>query len=137
MISQEYWLKKTGYEKSNYDCFEQYFLVTIADNLPKSDELKDAGFADGEYKMLNDKNQIVEAGKIYKKDMISLWTFYYYDQNVKIESNYTQNKPTDEKYLKLNGELFSGEFVYFDNENGIKEERKNQKRITKRQNGLH
>jgi predicted adenine nucleotide alpha hydrolase (AANH) superfamily ATPase len=56
--------------------------------------------------------------------MIGLWTFYYYDQNVKIEYNYSKNKQTNEKYLKLNGELYSGEFIYYDNENGVKEERK-------------
>jgi hypothetical protein len=97
------------------------FLVIISD-MPKSDEIE--GYADGEYKMLNANNQPLVTGKLYKNDMIGLWTFYYYDQNVKIESNYVSNQQMDEKYLKLNGELFSGEFVYYDNKNGIKEERK-------------
>jgi len=120
-ISQEYWVKKTNYENISHDYFEQMFLVIISD-MPKSDEIE--GYADGEYKMLNANNQPLVTGKLYKNDMIGLWTFYYYDQNVKIESNYVSNQQMDEKYLKLNGELFSGEFVYYDNKNGIKEERK-------------
>lgn len=120
-ISLEYWVKKRSSEKINYDCFEQIFLITIAD-IPKSDEIE--GYTDGEYKKNNANNQPLVTGKLYKNEMIGLWTFYYYDQNVKIESYYTQSRQTDEKYLKLNGELFSGEFVYYDNESGIREERK-------------
>lgn len=120
-ISQEYWLKKSNNEKINHDCFEQMFWVTTSD-LPKNDEIE--GYADGEHKRFNANNQPIVTGKLHKKDMIGLWTFYYYDQNVKIQSNYAQSKQTDEKYLKLNGGLYSGTFVHYDNENGIKEERK-------------
>ena len=116
--SQEYWVMK---EKDiDHNWFELIFLIAIDNEL--SDGTK--GHKDGEFKLFNSNNQPIVTGKYYKEDRIGLWTFYYYDQNVKIESNFTQDKRTDEKYLNLNGELFSGEFVYFDNDNEIKEERK-------------
>jgi len=116
--SQEYWVKK---EKDiDHNCFENTFLLAI--NPKFSDGT--TGYKDGEFKLFNSTNQPIVTGKYYKKDRIGLWIFYYYDQNVKIESNFVQDKRTDEKYLNLNGELFSGEFIYNDEENGIKEERK-------------
>lgn len=115
--SQEYWVKKE--EEINHNFFELIFGLSVG-------KLSDGttGYKDGEFKLFNSDSQPIVTGKFYKEDRIGLWTFYYYDQNVKIESNYTQDKRTDEKYLKLNGELFSGEFIYNDEENGIKEERK-------------
>jgi antitoxin component YwqK of YwqJK toxin-antitoxin module len=116
--SQEYWVKK---EKDiDHNWFELNFLIAIEKTF--SDETK--GHKEGEFRLFNSNNQPIVTGKFYKEDRIGLWTFYYYDQNVKIESNFTADKRVDEKYLNLNGGLFSGEFVYFDNDNGIKEERK-------------
>lgn len=116
--SQEYWVKK---EKDiDHNWFELTFLLAI--NPKFSDGT--TGYKDGEFKLFNSTNQPIVTGKYYKKDRIGFWTFYYYDQNVKIESNFVQDERIDEKYLTLNGELFSGEFIYFDDENGIKEERK-------------
>lgn len=117
-VSQEYWIKK---EKDiDHNWFELTFLLAIN---PKSSDGNN-GYKDGEFKLFNTTSQPVVTGKYYKKDKIGLWTFYYYNQNVKIESNFAQDKLTDENYLTQNEELFSGEFVYFDDENGIKEVRK-------------
>lgn len=115
---QEYWLKKD--KEIDHHWFELTFLIAIDKKLSDGT----IGYKDGEFKLFNSNNQPFITGKYYKEDRIGLWTFYYYDQKVKIESNFTQDKRTDEKYLTLNGEPFSGEFVYYDNENGIKEERK-------------
>lgn len=115
--SQEYWVKKE--DEINHHFFELIFGLSTG-------KLSDGttGYADGEFKIFNSNNQPIVTGKYFKKDKIGLWAFYYYDQKVKIESNFAQDKRIDEKYLTLNGELFSGEFIYFDDENGIKEERK-------------
>ncbi|MEZ4841924.1 MAG: hypothetical protein R2821_10570 [Flavobacteriaceae bacterium] len=115
--SQEYWIKKE--KEIDHSWFELTFAMSVG---KYSDGT--TGYKDGEFKLFNSTNQPIVIGKYYKKDKIGLWTFYYYDQNVKIESNFTQDKRTDEKYLTLNGDLFSGEFIYNDEENGIKEERK-------------
>lgn len=115
---QEYWLKKD--KEIDHHWFELTFLIAIDKKLSDGT----TGYKDGEFKLFNSNNQPFITGKYYKEDRIGLWTFYYYDQKVKIESNFTQDKRADEKYLTLNGEPFSGEFIYYDNENGIKEERK-------------
>lgn len=115
--SQVYWIKKENDIDHNW--FEFTFTMSVG---KYSDGT--TGYKDGEFKLFNSTNQPIVTGEYYKKDRIGLWTFYYYDQKVKIEANYSQDKPTDEKYFTLNGELFSGEFVYIDEENGIKEERK-------------
>ncbi len=118
IITQEYWLKKD--KDIDHNWFELTFLLAIDPKLSDGT----TGYKDGEFKLFNSNNQPIVTGKYYKEDKIGFWTFYYYDQNVKIESNFTQDKRIDEKYLTINGELFSGEFIYNDNENGIKEARK-------------
>jgi len=116
--SQEYWILKKE-DEINHHFFELTFAISVG-------KLSDGttGYKDGEFKLFNSNNQPFITGKYYKEDRIGLWTFYYYDQKLKIESNFAQDKRTDEKYLTLNGEPFSGEFIYYDDENGIKEERK-------------
>lgn len=117
-VSQEYWLKKDM--DIDHRCFEITFMLA-AD--PKYSDGTRA-YRDGEFISLNSANQPIVTGKYYKEDRTGLWTFFYYDQNVKIETNFSQNERTVEKYLTLNGGLFSGVFFYFDDEKGIKEERK-------------
>lgn len=115
---QEYWLKKD--KEIDPHWFELTFLFAIDKKLSDGT----TGYKDGEFKLFNSNNQPIVTGKYYKEDRIGLWTFYFYDQNVKIESNLSQDKRTDEKYFTLNGDLFSGEFIYNDEANGIIEERK-------------
>jgi antitoxin component YwqK of YwqJK toxin-antitoxin module len=116
-LCQDFWVKKEG--EINHYLFELTFGLSIG---KYSDGT--TGYADGDFKIFNSNNQPIVTGKYFKKDRVGLWTFYYYDQNVKIEYNYIQDKITDEKYVSLIGEPFSGEFFYYDNENKIKEERK-------------
>lgn len=117
-ISQEYLCKSE--DELNHNFFELTFLIaTTTDH-----SLGLTAYKDGEYKVFSSSDQPIIIGKYYKEDRVGLWTFYYYEQKVKIESNFTQDKRNDEKYFTLNGDLFSGEFIYNDEENGIKEERK-------------
>ncbi len=115
--SQEYWLKKENDIDHNW--FELNFALSV---WKFSDGT--TGYKDGEFKLFNSENQPLITGKYYKEDRIGLWTFFFYDQKVKIESNYIQNNRTDEKYFTLNGDLFTGEFIYNDEENEITEVRK-------------
>jgi hypothetical protein len=117
-VSQEYWFKNDG--EINHNLFEIKFLIVTS----RKDSDGTIGHKDGEFKYLNSDNKPIITGKYYKEDRTGLWTFYFYEQKVKIESNFTQDKRTDEKYFTLNGDLFSGDFVFIDEENGIKEERK-------------
>ena len=114
-VSQEYWLKKEN--EIDHNWFELTFMLATGKN---SDGV--AGYKDGVLKIFNESNKPIVTGKYFKEDRIGLWTNYYYDQQVKIESNYKNDLQMDEKYLTLNSGLFSGEFIYT-NEN-IKEVRK-------------
>jgi antitoxin component YwqK of YwqJK toxin-antitoxin module len=116
--SQEYYVNKE--KEINHNFFELIFLISIDQKLAGIT----SGYKDGEYKLFNSNNQPIVTGNFYKESKNGLWTFYYYDQKIKIESNFTSSGATDEKYLFLNGDLFSGDFVYYDADNGIKEVRK-------------
>lgn len=115
--SQEYWLKKEN--EIDHNWFELTFMLAIGKNSDGS-----AGYKDGDFKIFNESNKPIITGKYYKKDKIGIWTNYYYDQQVKIESNYENDLQMDEKYLTLNGGLFSGEFIYTNENENIKEVRK-------------
>lgn len=115
--SQEYWVKKE--DEINHHFFELTFALLVG---KYSDGT--TGYKDGEFKLYDSNNQPTVTGQYFKEDRIGLWTFYYYDQGIKIESNFSQDERTDEKYITLNDEIFSGVFVYNDFEDGIKEERK-------------
>ncbi|SMD46399.1 hypothetical protein SAMN00777080_5088 [Aquiflexum balticum DSM 16537] len=117
-ISQVYSLKKD----KEFDHFWFYFNYLLT--MRNKDNNERNGFKDGEFKLINNFNQPVIIGNYYKKDRIGLWTFFYYDQNVKIESYFEKDLKIEEKYLKLNGELFSGDFTFINKEDGINEIRK-------------
>lgn len=117
-VSQEYWVKKD--DEINHNFFELTFMLSTSDKISNGT----TGYKDGDFKLFNAQNLPLITGKYYKEDKIGLWTFYYYEQNVKILSNFTKNKKIDEKYYNLKDELFSGKFTYYDNENDIREERK-------------
>lgn len=115
--SQEYWMKKDG--EIDHSWYELIFALVTGKYSDGS-----TGYRDGEFKLFNQNSQPQVTGKFYKDDKIGLWTTYYYDQNVKIESNYKNGYPIDEKYYLLNGQLFSGDFTYINDEENIKEVRK-------------
>lgn len=111
---QEYYLKKENEINHNW------FVFTFSLSTGKlSDGTQ--GYKDGEFKLYNSDNKPLVSGAYYKQDRIGLWTFYYYDQLVKIQSNFANDIQTDEKYLKLNGDLFSGEFTYINENEGIQQ----------------
>lgn len=116
IVSQEYWLK-------NDDVHHSFFYV---DFLIKTGKKSDGslGYKDGTFLLSTLNNEPLITGKYYKENKIDLWTYYFYDQNVKNEIKYIDNQNIEEIYFKLDGSLFSGEFEYLDNEKNIKEIRK-------------
>lgn len=115
--SQEYWMKKDG------EIDHSWYDITFALATGKYSD-GSIGYRDGEFKLFNQNGNPKVTGKFYKDDKIGLWTTYYYDQNVKIESTYKNGYPNDEKYYFLNGKLYSGDFTYFNDEKNVKEVRK-------------
>jgi antitoxin component YwqK of YwqJK toxin-antitoxin module len=116
--SQEYWMEKKG--EIDHQWFEIVFMLSIEGD--DSDEM--TGYRDGAYQLFDKDNRPLVSGKYFKENRIGLWSFYYYDQGVKIESNYFRGQIMDEKYFTLSGELYSGDFVYDDLGNKIREERR-------------
>lgn len=119
--TQEYWLMKN--EDIDHHWFEFNFISTVY-NLLKYQDKPLVGYKDGKFEVFNSENKLVVTGNYFKEEANGLWTFYYYDQGVKIEYEYSENDKTNEKYYTLIGEPFSGKFIYNDSKNETKEERK-------------
>lgn len=115
-VSQVYWLKKEG--EINHNWFELVFALATG---KLSDGTK--GYENGEFNYYLNGKPIATGNKL-KGDRVGWWNIYYYDENVKIEQNYTSGKVSSEIYKTLNGKYYSGEFTYIDNEQNIKEIRK-------------
>lgn len=115
--SQVYWVSKDGSIDHNW--FELDFLI-------KTGELSDhvSGFRDGAFKLFNSIKGSLITGGFHKDDRVGIWTFYYPDQGIKIEANYLNNEREYEKYMNLDGSLFSGDFVFINSDDNIKEIRK-------------
>lgn len=109
--SQEYWLIRNG-ELDNY-----YFDPLLAQSIFDGE----TSYKDGEFKETNYEYQPIIEGKYFREARVGVWTFYYYDQNVKIEFNYNF-QPAIEKYFNLRGQLLSGQFV--SNDDGYIEKRR-------------
>ncbi len=116
-VSQEYWLIEDGV--INDQLFDIVFYLKAGKSSDGSN-----GYRDGDFKHLNLKSEPITTGKYLKDNKIGLWSYYFYDQNVKIQSNYVDGVKQDEKYLTLNNQPFSGEFTYNDEQQNIKEIRK-------------
>ncbi|WP_432221293.1 hypothetical protein ACRASX_11250 [Flavobacterium sp. TMP13] len=116
IVSQEYWLKN---DDIDHNFFQFDFFI-------KTSKEPDGtlGYKDGTFLLANLDNEPLITGKYNKENKIDLWTYYFYEQKVKIEIKFIENKNTEELYLKLDESLFSGEFEYLDNENNTKEIRK-------------
>ena len=116
ILSKVYWLKN---DTENDDDFELDFLLKTSKEFGN-----DLGYTDGELLINTLNNEPIVIGKLFKEYKIDTWTYYYYDQKVKIEKKYIDNTVVDELYLKLDDTPFSGEFESVDTEESIKEERK-------------
>lgn len=99
--------------------FDYNFLLLTNDNKETN-----TVYTDGEYILTTLNNEPIVTGTLFKENKVGKWTYYYYDQKVKIENKYIDNAVVDELYLKLDDTLFSGEFEYVDTDKNIKEERK-------------
>ncbi len=83
-----------------------------------------SGYKEGNFLLFNKNDQPLISGHYDKGNKNGLWTTFYYDQQIKIESNYENNNILDEKYLTFTNDLYSGKFIYEDTEKNIREERK-------------
>ncbi|MBK7037875.1 MAG: hypothetical protein IPH42_16420 [Bacteroidetes bacterium] len=86
-VSQEYWLNKE--EEIDHNWFELTFRIAIG-------KYGSNGYKDGEYLLYNAEGNPIITGTYLKEIKINLWTYYYYEQGIKIESNFSNDIKTDE-----------------------------------------
>lgn len=116
IVSKVYWFKN---DIKNEETLDLDFLL-----LTMNDVYSDTVYPDGEYLLSTLSNQPIVSGKLYKNYKEDTWTYYHYNQKLKIEEKYSNNVVTDQRYLNLDGTLFSGEFEFLDKEKNTKEVRK-------------
>lgn len=75
----------------------------------------------GEYKLLDYFGTVCESGTYENGNKTGNWIYVDYDQQIQVVYSYTNDRLLTEMYYKLDGSLYSGEYV-FENET-IKEER--------------
>lgn len=114
--SLEYFIEHGEIDKY-YDFFKLIFAL-------KTKDYKE-GYPDGEYKIIDKNGNILLLGKMLKDLHLGLWIYNYPSQNVQIQVEFTNNEPGIEKYVTLDeNELFSGTFIFYDNENNQIQKRK-------------
>ncbi|MCF1751367.1 toxin-antitoxin system YwqK family antitoxin [Mariniradius sediminis] len=114
-VSQVYWSKTES--RLDQDWFELTFLLSIDDEI--GDGTK--GFKDGEFKIMNNANQPILLGGYFKHYKTGKWIQYFYDQGLKMELDYNEGINPRERYYRLDGSAFTGEFFQIDESNNIKE----------------
>lgn len=115
-MTQEYRVKRD----SEINSTEFEFILRNELN-SKTDEYN--AYRDGKFQML--KNNTPQIVGYFDKDLqTGKWTFFFYDQGVKIQSDFINGEKQNEIYLTLRDEPYDGTFVYIDSEKNIKEERR-------------
>jgi hypothetical protein len=100
-----------------------WFIYDFEERIDEESGSKN-GYKDGGFKLFNTQDKILISGYFYHQNRKGLWTYFYYDQNVKMECYYTDGISGKEAYFDLSGSIYSGEFTYIDEENNTKEIRK-------------
>jgi antitoxin component YwqK of YwqJK toxin-antitoxin module len=100
-----------------------WFIYDFEESIDEESGSK-KGYKDGEFNLYNTKDQILINGSLFHENRKGLWSYFYYDQNVKMECYYTDGISGKEAYFDLSGSIYSGEFTYIDEENNTKEIRK-------------
>jgi antitoxin component YwqK of YwqJK toxin-antitoxin module len=81
--------------------------------------------AEGLHSIVMDEKTI-EEGKYLDNKKSGIWNYYFVDQNIKLEIEYNAlSEIVTEKYYDINTQdIYSGEFIYKEEESNITEERK-------------
>lgn len=113
IISQEYWIKKG--EKLDLNYIDLFFIINLS--------VKDSEtfHKDGDYKVYDLNNNPLVIGTYYKENKMGVWDYFYYSKKVKIEIDYSDSNNIREKYLTLDNQLFTGDFVLINEDENTKE----------------
>ncbi|HLS31061.1 MAG TPA: hypothetical protein VK021_09410 [Flavobacteriaceae bacterium] len=94
---------------------------------PLANPLYDSkGFKYGMFKKYDKDGKLIKSGEYFKENKKGTWIEYFHEQNVQLEIEYKNNKPsTIEKYVEINSKNpFSGNFIFIDSERNLKEDRR-------------
>lgn len=112
---QSFIIKKFDKSSIDHNFFELTFLLSIDKQTDENGELK--GFADGDYKVFDSKNNLLVDGFYLKNKKSGIWRCYYSDINIYTEQAFSQDNSGPEKYLLMNNsQPFSGKFVQYDSD---------------------
>ena len=104
------------------DDFDYEDFAVILDNVKI---LFEVSKPNGVFTLTNKKSQLMLSGELYGEIKKGEWKYYYYDKNICLTVSYGKyGERGVEKYKKLDGIIFSGEFEYVNKEKNIKEIRK-------------
>lgn len=78
-------------------------------------------YRDGKFEML-ESNTVQIEGYYNQNSETGRWTYYFYDQGVKMKSDFIDGKKQSEFYFTLNNDLYSGKFVFIDEAEGVIQE---------------
>lgn len=112
--SENFWMKRDGSEVE----FEIEFYTKA--NSQNENYL----YKNGDYILSNLNGEKLITGNYIKNKKNGLWTYFYYDKNIKIDEKYLNDEKIEEVYFKIDGTSFTGEFELIDNEKNVKEVRK-------------
>lgn len=100
--------------------FRTFHLLVMLGMLQEDSEYL---FPDGKYELQDSSGKTKVEGYYNRENKIGRWIHYFYSQDVKLIEEYENNILLSERYLTLSGLSFSGDFLYVDEENNIKEVR--------------
>lgn len=110
-------ITKVSHDGISFDSIQQ-----IKEIVSRIDE-NDFSVRYGKYEVKDASGRMLETGSINGKLRIGQWTYFYYNQNIKIYITYQAGNPQSEEYKTLDGIPFSGKFEYVDAVNNVKEVR--------------
>lgn len=120
--TQEYRVNKEPNTEINHHWFRLSFILA---RIPEKETNKANAQKDGDYLLYDNKNRVIMKGEYSMDEKAGVWTVFYYDKNVKVSTNKNiSSSQRKEHYLTLDEELFTGEFIFYDKVNNIKEIRK-------------
>lgn len=83
----------------------------------------DAVISDGPILYTSNGRKLLEGTYLNDRET-DVWTYYYYDQNMKLQKLFSKGQLQREKFLTLDDQLYTGDFIFDDKESGLRIEYK-------------
>ena len=110
-LVQEYCIGDLG--GANPDFFDFYFTFLYNDESNESQV-----YLDGECRIAYYDERPLVKGFLKREQRYGHWTYFYYDQDIRVDIDYEDDVSQNEKFSTLSCAPFSGKFNYTDEEEG-------------------